>query len=177
METREKHILPEAEKLVEILIRQGRTVTFAESCTAGLCAAALVDVPNASRVFNESYVTYAYGSKEKLLGVSHESVEKFGVVSEQVAGEMAKGAAEKSGSELAAGISGIAGPGGGTPEKPVGTVCFGFFVNGSLFVCTRHFGAIGRREVREATVRFALQELCRLAEEEKGENKERADSL
>ncbi len=151
---------PVAARVVEKLAEKGWTLTFAESCTGGLAASVLVDVPGASRVFRESYVTYAYGSKERLLGVSHEAVERFGVVSEAVAGQMALGAAKKADAEIAVGISGIAGPGGGTPEKPVGTVCFGFYLNGKLTTETVRFGSLGRRAVREATVAHAFSRLA-----------------
>ena len=154
--------LSPAARLVELLSDRGWTVTFAESCTAGLAAATLVDVPGASRVFRESYVTYANGSKETLLGVSRESVERLGVVSEEVAGQMALGAARKSGAEAAVGISGIAGPDGGTPEKPVGTVCFGFCVRGRVTTQTVRFGPLGRRAVREASVAHAFSRLSEL---------------
>lgn len=153
---------PAAAELVEKLAEKGWRVSFAESCTGGMCAARLTDVPGASRVFDESYVTYAYGSKEALLGVSHEDVVRCGVVSETVAGQMARGAAEKSGSRIAAGISGIAGPGGGTPEKPVGTVCFGFYIDGKLFTETVRFPAPSRRAVREATVAHVFRRLNEL---------------
>ncbi len=150
----------DAETVVRALAEKGWHISFAESCTAGLAAARLVDVPDASGVFCESYVTYAEEAKMRLVGVSEESLRAFGAVSEAVAGEMACGAAKASGSEVGVGISGIAGPGGGTEEVPVGTVCFGFWVNGERCTVTKRFGAIGRRAVREASVDFAFRTLA-----------------
>ena len=151
-------------KLVDILIKLGYHITFAESCTAGLAAAKLVNVPDASKVLDVSFVTYANEAKVKYVGVSEKSIEQFGVVSEQVAGEMALGAANAMGSEVGVGISGIAGPTGGTEEKPVGMVCFGISINGNVKTYTKYFGDIGRNQVRKASVEYIfttlIDELC-----------------
>ncbi len=151
-------------KLVDILIKLGYRITFAESCTAGLAAAKLVNVPDASKVLDVSFVTYANEAKVKYVGVSEKSIEQFGVVSEQVAGEMALGAANAMGSEVGVGISGIAGPTGGTEEKPVGMVCFGISINGNVKTYTKYFGDIGRNQVRKASVEYIfttlIDELC-----------------
>ena len=151
-------------KLVDILIRLGYHITFAESCTAGLAAAKLVNVPDASKVLDVSFVTYANEAKVKYVGVSEKSIEQFGVVSEQVAGEMALGAANAMGSEVGVGISGIAGPTGGTEDKPVGMVCFGISINGNVKTYTKYFGDIGRNQVRKASVEYIfttlIDELC-----------------
>lgn len=154
-----------AEKTVERLTERGWKITFAESCTGGLAAAALVEVPNASAVLDASIVTYANEAKIKYLGVMQESIERHGVVSEEVAGQMAAGAARANAAQVGVGISGIAGPGGGTAEKPVGMVCFGFFVDGRLTVRTVQFGAVGRNAVRRASVEFVYRTLEELLAE------------
>lgn len=152
------------ESVVYSLIEKGWHIAFAESCTAGLCASRLVSVPDASRVLDVSFVTYANGAKVKYLGVSRGSIEKYGVVSERVAGEMARGAAKESGAQVGVGVSGIAGPGGGTPEKPVGTVCFGFYIDGEVYTFTEHFGALGRNTVREKSCDFVYDYLKKAVE-------------
>jgi nicotinamide-nucleotide amidase len=124
-----------------------------------LAAAALVDVPDASRVFNASFVTYANEAKMKYLGVEEETIGKFGVVSEEVAGQMARGCARMNEADVGVGISGIAGPGGGTEKKPVGMVCFGFFHDGKTETFTRYFGEIGRNAVRQNSVEFVYDHL------------------
>lgn len=145
--------------VLDRLIRKGWHISFAESCTGGMAAAALVDIPDASRVLDLALVTYANEAKRDFLGVAQQDLDTFGAVSEQVAGQMARGAARAAKAQVAVSISGIAGPGGGTVEKPVGTVCFGFFVDGQLQTCTEHFGDLGRSGVREASVRFVYETL------------------
>ena len=146
-----------AKELVDLLIEKEWRITFAESCTGGMAASALVDVPDASKVFDGSFVTYANVLKMELLDVFGETISENGVVSEPVAVQMAVGAAERTGAQVSVGISGIAGPGGGSAEKPVGTVCFGFLVGEELFSATCRFGDSGRKQVREAAVRFAYE--------------------
>ncbi len=148
-----------AAKTVELLMQKGYTVSFAESCTGGLACARLVEVPSASAVLNASYVTYANTAKTRLVGVSEETLEACGAVSEQVATQMALGVAKANDAEVGVGITGIAGPTGGSEEKPVGTVCFGFAVAGDLTVVTRHFGDLGRNEVRKEAVNFVYETL------------------
>ena len=108
--------------VVEMLTARKETVSVAESLTGGMLASRLVDVPGASAVLGESYVTYAHEAKERLLGVSGETLRAHGAVSEQCAREMAEGCLRASGADWALATTGIAGPDGGTPEKPVGTV-------------------------------------------------------
>lgn len=148
-----------AETLVSLLKQKGFHITFAESCTGGLLAAALVSASGASEVFGESYVTYANEAKMRLCGVKEETLAAFGAVSEQTAREMAEGAARRARAEVAVAISGIAGPLGGTKEKPVGTVAFAFTVCDRTETKTVHFGNVGRKEVREASVLYALDTL------------------
>ena len=148
-----------AQSLVDRLIEKGLHISFAESCTGGMAAAGIVDVASAPAVFNESFVTYANDAKVKYLDVSPETIAQHGVVSEPVALEMARGVAKAAGAEVGVGISGIAGPGGGTDTKPVGMVCFGFYVNGEVYAFTKYFGNIGRNNVREASVDFVYEKL------------------
>lgn len=111
--------------LVEKLKAAHKTVAFAESCTGGLIAKRMTDVPGASEVFGFGFVTYANEAKMKLLGVSPETLEAHGAVSPETACEMARGAKRVSGADIAVSVTGIAGPTGGTPEKPVGLVYMG----------------------------------------------------
>lgn len=140
--------------IVDILTSRGWTISFAESCTAGLAAAHLVDIPSASNVFNSSFVTYSNEAKEKYLGVSAETIAEKGVVSEEVAVQMAVGTARANGAQVGVGITGIAGPTGGTETKPVGMVCFGFTIDGRTMSATKQFGEIGRDAVRIASVEY-----------------------
>lgn len=130
-------------------------VTTAESCTGGLIAGTLVNVAGISEWFEEGYVTYSNAAKEKLLGVSTETLARFGAVSEQTAAEMARGAAAAAGSGAALSVTGIAGPDGGTAEKPVGLVYMGCVCGDALRV-ERHVFSGDRSEVRTQSVQAAL---------------------
>lgn len=145
------------EQLVNALIEKNWHIACAESCTGGLVASRIVNVANASRVLDVSFVTYANEAKMKYLGVSPDTIAKHGVVSEEVVREMALGVAKEAGSEVGIGISGIAGPSGGTEKKPVGLVCFGFYVDGSVTTRTCLFGNPGRNEVRALSTEYALR--------------------
>ena len=149
-------------EVVDKLIKKNWHISFAESCTGGKCCGALVDEPGASAVLDVSFITYANEAKIKYLGVSPNAIEEFGVVSEPVAAQMACGSAENAKSQVAVGITGVAGPSGGTVAKPVGMVCFGFFINGSVHTFTRQFGNIGRNQVRAESVCFVFEKLCEL---------------
>lgn len=154
------------EQVVNKLIDRDFHISFAESCTGGLCCGTLVNVSNASKVLDMSFVTYANEAKVELINVTHETIENYGVVSEQVAGEMCKGVAEKAHSEVGVGITGVAGPTGGTAKKPVGMVCFGFYVLGNVTTRTMQFGNIGRNEVRAKSVDFVFNTLAELLEKQ-----------
>lgn len=145
------------EIVVNKLIEKGYKIATAESCTGGLLASKIIDVANASKVIDMSFVTYSNESKIELLGVKEELIKEFGVVSEEVALKMAYGVSMKAKANLGVGISGIAGPTGGTKTKPVGMVCFGFYIDGQSYSVTKYFGDIGRGNVRALSVAFALE--------------------
>ena len=145
-------------------MKKNLRICCAESCTGGMVAAAIVNVPNASSVLDMSFITYANEAKVSLLGVDPGAIEKFGVVSETVAGQMASGAAARAHAQVGVATSGIAGPTGGTDTKPIGMVCFGFWINGTLTTATMQFGNPGRNEVRRKSTEYALRTLCRLLE-------------
>ena len=138
------------ETVVELLAEKGFHITTAESCTGGMIAGTLVNVAGASEVLNEGYVTYS--------NVSHQTLEQFGAVSEQTAREMAEGAARAAKAEAALSATGIAGPGGGTAEKPVGLVYIGCYLNGKTTVKECRFTG-NRMENRLHTVETALEML------------------
>ncbi len=146
------------EDTIRTLIAHKMTVATAESCTAGLISAALGSVPGVSEIFCEGYITYSNEAKEKNLGVPHELLSAYGAVSEQVAAKMAEGAAKKANAKVGISATGIAGPGGGTEEKPVGLVYIGIFVEGETTVKKCLFSG-DRDEVRQKTVLTAFEEL------------------
>lgn len=127
------------ESIVDLLKEKQMTVTTAESCTGGLLSGRILNVPGASAVYKEGYITYSNEAKEKLLGVSHETLETYGAVSYETAREMAAGAARSAGADVALAVTGIAGPDGGTKEKPVGLVYIGCFVKGKVRAEEFHF--------------------------------------
>ena len=148
-----------AAQLVQRLLEKGWRISFAESCTGGLAAAGIVDIPGSSGVLDLSIVTYANEAKVRYAAVDPEDIAAYGVVSEPVARQMAEGIANAANAQVGVGISGIAGPGGATPGKPVGTVCFGFYVNGKSWAKTVHFGDLGRNAVRTSSVNYAYAQV------------------
>lgn len=142
-------------EVAELLAQKQLHVTTAESCTGGLIAGTLVNVPGISAWFGEGYVTYSNEAKEKLLGVSHETLGAYGAVSPQTAEEMAKGAARAADVDVAVSVTGIAGPDGGTAEKPVGLVYMGCICRGKLRV-EKHMFDGDRAQVRAQSVQAAL---------------------
>ncbi len=141
--------------VVDLLAANHLTVSTAESCTGGLLAARIINVSGVSDVYKAGYITYSNKAKRKLLGVKKGSLEKKGAVSEEVAREMAKGAALFSKAEVAVAVTGIAGPGGGTEEKPVGLVYIACSVCGKITVKKYNFSG-NRAKIRETTVSSAL---------------------
>lgn len=136
---------------------RGVMIATAESCTGGLIIGALTDVPGSSDVVDRGFVTYSNAAKMAMVGVQPATLAAHGAVSEAVAGEMAAGALDASNADLAVSVTGIAGPGGGSAEKPEGRVCFGLAATKEeVFTETRDFGPLGRSGVRAATVDHAL---------------------
>jgi len=150
-----------AESLGRVLKEKGRTLSLAESCTGGLVSSLLTDVPGSSAYFLGTVVPYADRSKETLLGVDGETLKRHGAVSEETAREMARGARERFGSDLAASITGIAGPDGGTPEKPVGTVFFAVVDREGREKASKRFFGGDRAMVRRTSAMFSLEMIRR----------------
>jgi nicotinamide-nucleotide amidase len=151
--------------LFEALSSRGFTIACAESCTGGLVTAAITDIPGSSKVLWGGVASYSNAAKEKLLGVSPATLAEHGAVSREVAEEMAKGALEASGADLALAITGIAGPEGGSEEKPVGLVWFAFRgVEGEAWEESHVFPG-DRAEIREAAAEQALRGATELARE------------
>lgn len=143
------------EALVRELAKHNMKVTTAESCTGGLLAGTITNVAGVSAWFERGYVTYANAAKEELIGVSHDTLEQYGAVSRQTAEEMAEGVAKCANAETSIVTTGIAGPDGGTLEKPVGLVYVGTSILGSTVVEECHFRG-NRKEVRMQAVCFGL---------------------
>ncbi|MEW5774874.1 MAG: CinA family protein [Thermodesulfobacteriota bacterium] len=152
-----------AARIGDRLRARGWTLAAAESCTAGLVAAALTDVAGSSDWFLGGVVAYANSAKTALLGVSGADLAASGAVSEPVVRAMAAGARRALGADAGLAVSGIAGPGGGTPDKPVGTVWMAWDLAGAASAARFRFPG-GRAAVRAATVRACLEELARLLE-------------
>ncbi|MBN8552960.1 MAG: CinA family protein [Caulobacterales bacterium] len=137
--------------------RSGLWLTTAESCTGGLIGAALTAIPGSSAVYGRGFITYSNAAKSDLLDVSDELLIAHGAVSEAVARAMAEGARRRSGAGLAVSVTGIAGPGGGSPQKPVGRVHFGLaYGHGEVRHHVESYGDLGRCQVRLAALRTAL---------------------
>lgn len=153
-----------AEKLVNLLIEKKLHITTAESCTGGMVASRIVDVANASKVFNVAYVTYANEAKEKYLNVDSKTIEKYGDVSEEVTKQMALGALKEANADISIVTSGIAGPTGGTEYKPVGMVCFGVGIKDNVYTSTKYFGNIGRNKVRSMATEYIIDFAIKLIE-------------
>jgi nicotinamide-nucleotide amidase len=145
-----------AELINHTLSARGQMIVTAESCTGGLIAGALTDVPGSSDAVHGGFVTYANDAKEAMIGVPGALIESHGAVSEQVARAMAEGALRAAGVGVAVAVTGIAGPGGGTEGKPVGLVCFACATPERTSAAVERFGDIGRQQVREASIVRAL---------------------
>lgn len=146
-----------ARQVIETAAARGLTLATAESCTGGLVAAALTAVPGSSAVVERGFVTYSNAAKTELLGVPADLIETRGAVSEAVARAMADGAVTHSRARVAVSVTGVAGPGGGSADKPVGLVHFGAVGPAGAVHVAHRFGNPGREEVRLASVRVALQ--------------------
>lgn len=147
-----------AARLLDKLRAEGKTVAGAESCTGGLISALLTAVPGSSDVVRGAIVSYTCEVKHAVLNVPNETIDTYGVVSEETASAMVRGAASLTGADTAYSVTGVAGPGGGTEETPVGTVCFGFLKNGIVTTATQHFEG-DRDAVRSQAAQFVLSTL------------------
>ena len=152
-----------AAQLAQALLARGWMLATAESCTGGMIAAACTDLAGSSQWFERGFVTYSNAAKSDSLGVDAAAIETHGAVSEVVARAMAFGAARHSQAPESVAVTGVAGPTGGSPDKPVGTVWFGFSVHGRLSSELRHFAG-DRAAIREATVQHALTRLLQLVQ-------------
>lgn len=154
-------LLTLAEEVLAANRALGKTIAVAESCTGGLVAGALTEIAGSSDVFDRGFITYSNEAKAQMLGVSPEIIDTFGAVSIAVAWAMAQGALARSGADVAVAITGIAGPGGGSEKKPVGTVVFARARRGAdprEIVTDQHqFGDLGRSAIRLQAVRCALE--------------------
>ena len=147
--------------LAQILLSRNWTVALAESCTGGLVCATLTELAGSSEWFERGYITYSNEAKTECLDVATQFIESHGAVSEEVAQAMAEGARINSGSNVAISITGIAGPTGGSAEKPVGTVCFGWATENQTLTKTMHFDG-DRQTIRQKATEFTLAELIAL---------------
>ena len=146
----------------KLLLDKKITIACAESCTGGLFAGALTDVAGISGIFERGYVTYSCDAKETELGVKAETIETFGVVSPEVAEEMAAGLAKKTGADLNISVTGIAGPGGGSPDKPVGLAYIGIAYKGKVKSVKSYYRNVSRKWNRHYTLLSMLYEVYRL---------------
>lgn len=152
-----------ATDLIQAATQQGLTIATAESCTGGLVAGVLTEIAGSSAVVDRGFVTYSNEAKSQMLGVSTDLIERLGAVSAEVAIAMAEGAISGSDADIAVAVTGVAGPGGGSPEKPVGLVHFAAMRRGQSARHTeRRFGDVGRAQIRLASVREALVMMQRL---------------
>jgi nicotinamide-nucleotide amidase len=156
-----------AQKLFDHLSVYGLKLVTAESCTGGMVAAAITDIAGSSAVFDRGFVTYSNAAKIQMLSVPAELINDYGAVSEQVARAMAQGALRNSAADIAVSITGIAGPSGGSVEKPVGLVHFAVATGEDVFPYVQQFGNLSRAEIRLKAMVFALESVskCVLARE------------
>ena len=145
-----------ARQVIDQAVQKSKTVGTAESCTGGWVSQALTSVPGSSRAFLGGFATYANEVKINVLGIPSDIINYYGAVSEPTASAMAMQARDLLGVDIAVSITGIAGPSGGTPEKPVGTVYFGLADGGKPKAFTKQFGDIGRENVRKQSVLYAM---------------------
>jgi len=161
----DQEVLTAASALLDLCKPKKLTIATAESCTGGLVAAALTEIAGSSAVVDRGFVTYSNEAKQQMLGVTSETLREHGAVSRQTAEAMARGAIARSGADLAVAITGIAGPGGGSADKPVGLVHFAAAArSGALTHREMRYGDIGRSVVREKSVLQALAMLKEMAE-------------
>lgn len=156
-----------AELVARTMTLRGGMLVTAESCTGGGLASILTSIPGSSVWFERGFITYSNDSKRELLGVHDDLLDSYGAVSEQAAAAMAAGAIANSHAAVSVAITGIAGPAGGTPDKPVGTVCLAWSIRNGETRTTRVVFDGDRRMIREQAILMALQGLLDLLESEK----------
>ena len=144
-------------KLAQQLVLRDWRMATAESCTGGWIAKVCTDLAGSSDWFDRGHIVYSYSAKEDLLGIDRADLQKFGAVSTEIAMQMAEGARDRSGCAVTVSATGIAGPGGGLEDKPVGLVYFGWCVDGKEVECASKVFSGDRKEVRQQTVLYALQ--------------------
>jgi nicotinamide-nucleotide amidase len=154
-----------AERVIEIFSEKEVMISTVESCTGGMISAALTDIAGSSNVLERGYVTYSNAAKEQMVDVPEALIEKHGAVSSEVAAAMAEGGLARSDADLAIAVTGIAGPGGGSAEKPVGLVWFACAMTwGPTLVLSNQFDDNGRDFIRYHTTMFALQIVLEMLE-------------
>ena len=146
-------------RIVDCLMEQGYRIATAESCTGGMVASSIVSEPNASKVMDACVITYSNRAKMRYARVAQKTLLTYGAVSEKVAAEMATGIARETGANIGIATTGIAGPTGGTPEKPVGLVCFAISVNDEIFQYRKTINSMERNEVRRTATEYILERL------------------
>lgn len=145
------------DEVAALLTARNWRMATAESCTGGWIAKCCTDVAGSSAWFDRAYVTYSYGAKEQMLGISQDDLLKYGAVSEEIAGQMASGAKQHSNVAVTVAATGIAGPGGGMPDKPVGLVHFGWCLEDQPVECDAMVFTGDRNAIRQQTVAHALE--------------------
>jgi len=149
-------VVDPARQIIELLTEAGKTIVTAESCTGGMIAATLTDIPGASAAVYGGYITYANAAKSRMIHVQARLIRDYGAVSNQVARAMADGARNTARADYAVAVTGIAGPDGGSDKKPVGLVYVAVSTELATVVIEHKFGDLGREEIRKASVRAAL---------------------
>lgn len=149
------------QKIYEKMLKKGYKIATAESCTGGLVASTIINVNGASNIIDMSFVTYSNESKINLVNVNKETIDKYTVVSQEVAIEMAKGTKEKANANIGLSTTGLAGPTGDENHK-VGTVCFAIVINDTIYAYTKIFKNFSRKYIRHAATNFILKELYKL---------------
>ena len=153
----ESELFKLAEQLGRLLKANGKTIATAESCTGGWIAQVITEVPGSSTWFDRGFVTYSNAAKVQMLDVSPQTLEDYGAVSTETAAEMAAGVLAHSDADVAVAVTGIAGPDGGTPEKPVGTVFIAWAHKNGVSKVVRKQWTGNRRQIREQTVKSAIE--------------------
>ena len=156
-------MLKDAPALIQKLTASNQTLSTVESCTGGLLFGYLTAVPGASAVLERGFITYSDQSKQEMVGVTENTLAAFGAVSQQTAEEMAKGGCQSANTNLSVSVTGIAGPGGGTDEKPIGLVWISAFRNDGVRETERHLFKGDRQQIRTAACTHAISLLLRLS--------------